>query len=91
MKYEDLASLTHTSLLLQVPDINPLLKQVWILFPFNFFYLFCFSSQGFSVWPRLSWSSFCKPGWPQIQRPASFSRLNAGIKGTHHHTWFGYF
>ena len=49
------------------------------------FCCFCFSRQGFSVCPRLSWNSLCRPGWPQTQRSACLCLLNTGIKGVHHH------
>jgi hypothetical protein len=31
-------------------------------------FVFCFSRQGFSVWPWLSWNSLCRPGWPWTQK-----------------------
>jgi hypothetical protein len=40
--------------------------------------LFCFSRQGFSLKPCLSWNSVCTPGWPQIQKSACFCLLSAG-------------
>lgn len=47
--------------------------------PSFLFVWFVFSSQGFSVYPWLSWNSFCRLVWPQTQRTTCF--LSAGIKG----------
>jgi hypothetical protein len=47
--------------------------------------LFCFSRQGFSVWPWLSWNSLCRPGWPRTQRSACLCLPSPGIKGVRHH------
>jgi hypothetical protein len=41
----------------------------------------CFSRQGFSVSPWLSWNSLCRPGWPRTQTSACLCLPNAGIKG----------
>jgi hypothetical protein len=49
------------------------------------FILFCFSRQGFSVYPWLSWNSLCRPGCPQTQKSACLCLPSAGIKGLHHH------
>jgi hypothetical protein len=47
--------------------------------------LFCFSRQGSSVWPWLSWNSLCRPGWPRTQKSACLCLPSAGIKGVRHH------
>lgn len=42
--------------------------------------------QGFSVWqPWLSWNLFCRPDWPQAQRPACLCLHTAGTKCMCHH------
>jgi hypothetical protein len=33
----------------------------------------------------LSQNSFCRPGWPWIQKSSCLCLLSAGIKGMHHH------
>jgi hypothetical protein len=48
-------------------------------------FCFCFSRQGFSVQPWLSWNSLCRPGWPQTQKSAFLCLPSAGIKGMCHH------
>ena len=48
------------------------------------FVLFCFSRQGFSVWPWLSWNSLCRPGWPHTQKSTCLCLPSAGIKGMCH-------
>jgi hypothetical protein len=48
--------------------------------------LTCFSRQGFSVQPWLSWNSLCRPGWPPTQKSTCLCLPNAGIKGVCHHT-----
>lgn len=50
----------------------------------EFFSLFCFSRHGFSVYPKLSWNSACKPGWPhsEIHWPLP---LECWVKSMHQH------
>jgi hypothetical protein len=51
------------------------------------YYHLCVFWDRFSVQqPWLSWNSFCRPGWPQTQRPTSLCIQNAGIKGVWHDT-----
>jgi hypothetical protein len=50
-----------------------------------FLIFFCFTRQGFSVKPWLSWNSLCRPGWPRTQRSACLCLPSAGIKGMCHH------
>jgi hypothetical protein len=45
---------------------------------------FCFSRQGFSVYPWLSWNSLCRPGWPRTQKSTCLCLPSAGIKGLRH-------
>jgi hypothetical protein len=49
--------------------------------------LFCFLFliQDFSVYPWLSWNSFCRPGWSGTQKSACLCLPSAGIKGVYHH------
>ncbi|GAB1299592.1 Family with sequence similarity 227, member A [Apodemus speciosus] len=37
-------------------------------------------AQGFSVWPWLSWNTFCKLGWPRTEKSACLCLPSAGIK-----------
>jgi hypothetical protein len=52
---------------------------------FFFFLFWFFSRQGFSVYPWLSWNSFCRPGRPWTQKSACLCLPSAGINGVHHH------
>jgi hypothetical protein len=45
----------------------------------------CLLRQGCSVYPWLSWNSYCKPGWPLTQRSIFVYLPRALIKGMHHH------
>jgi hypothetical protein len=42
------------------------------------------SRQGFSLQPRLSWNSLCRPGCPRTQKLACLCLTSAGIKGMWH-------
>jgi hypothetical protein len=44
-----------------------------------------FLRQGFSVKPKLSWNSLCRPGWPRTQKSACLCLPSAGIKGVCHY------
>ena len=60
--------------------------QLFFGFLFLFCLLFvCFSRQGFSVYPWLSWNSLCRSGWPRTQKSACLCLPSAGIKGVHPH------
>jgi hypothetical protein len=50
----------------------------------------CFSRQGFSVYPWLSWNSLCRPGWPPTQKSTCLCLSSAGIKGVCHHAHRSY-
>jgi hypothetical protein len=54
---------------------------------FCFVCLFVFSSQGFSVYPWLSWTPFCRPVWPRTQKSACLCLPSYGIKCVRHHAW----
>ena len=43
---------------------------------------FSFFKTGF---PRLSWNSLCRPGWPQMPRSTCLCLPSAGVKDVHHH------
>jgi hypothetical protein len=49
------------------------------------FFFVCFSRQGFSIEPWLSWNSLCPPGWPLNQRWVCPCLLSAEIKGVQQH------
>ena len=34
-------------------------------------------------------NTLCRPGWPQIQRPACHCPPSTGIKGVHYYAWLG--
>jgi hypothetical protein len=50
-------------------------------------FVFCFFETGFLCIAlyRLSWNSFCRPGWPWTQKSACLCLPSAGIKGVRHH------
>ena len=49
--------------------------------------LFVFPSQGFSVYSWLSWTAFCRPGWPRTKKSACLCLPSYGIKCVRHHAW----
>jgi hypothetical protein len=55
------------------------------------FLFFCFSRQGFSVYPWLSWNSLCRPGWPRTQKSVCLCLPSAGIKGMRHRAGRNYY
>ena len=53
-----------------------------------FFVLFCFFQDRVSLYSPgcwLSWSSLCRPGWPQTQKSSCLCLQSAWIKGLRHH------
>ena len=50
---------------------NPPSSSFLFCFLFLFCFVLCFSRQGFSVWPWLSWNSLCRPGWSRNQKSTS--------------------
>jgi hypothetical protein len=64
---------------------HPFFLSISLSLSFFFFLFFCFSRQGFSVYPWLSWNSLCRPSWPQTQRSSCLCLPSARIKGLSHH------